>query len=679
MSDGMHPDQERQSDASASAGGVPSSTPAPGSAPPVDVASPPTTAQPGVASGTPPAAAPPAGESAADESAAKPDGRTSGLRRGRKLTRPAPRAKIAQAGEPALAADLQAVDEPASPQPLPMVGRLALNNVLQELHAALGECRVLYLSRVPRHEDALQDLSRRQAISLDRLHRCLLVKICGTIAEADGRWAYEEQRCAAAVLEHVGIRCTPEQLQATALYVRKQAAQLEWPALVQPFLDVSEGDDQRAELATVVARIANLIAKADGLVSAPETIALRQIQEAVRLDRREAPEPLSAETVSRLGSLEQLWGRDDEERTAAQVRGDAASLYQQSLARLDQLVGLRRVKQETRNLADRIVLQVERRRAGLPFDLPPLQLLFAGPPGTGKITVARILSDLLCSAGLLRHRRLVEIHPVRDVAPRSAWEAEQGPDGRLREPTYAQSRSTREAEEGLGIKIAQAVGGTLLVDQASLLLAAEEPPYPAARRLLLQTLAKYRGQMAVICADQPEALERLFQTHPEVPGTFSHHLQFPECNASQLGQIFQWFCNRQQYRTTRRAQIKLLLGFRWRLDRDGARCGNGHLARQVFEEAVHRLAHRIAGVPALSKQLLTTFEEDDILVPGVPAQVWSDLADPDRRFVVACPGCGSENLVGPQFLGIRVECRRCHHTFVCAWGEPCTGQTPALA
>jgi hypothetical protein len=90
----------------------------------------------------------------------------------------------------------------------------------------------------------------------------------------------------------------------------------------------------------------------------------------------------------------------------------------------------------------------------------------------------------------------------------------------------------------------------------------------------------------------------------------------------------------------------------------------------VFERAVHHLAGRIAGISPLTKELLTTFHDSDIAIDGVPAQEYGNLADPRRTFSITCPGCASVTLVGPEFLGIRVECRRCHHRFVSAWGEP---------
>jgi predicted Zn finger-like uncharacterized protein len=92
--------------------------------------------------------------------------------------------------------------------------------------------------------------------------------------------------------------------------------------------------------------------------------------------------------------------------------------------------------------------------------------------------------------------------------------------------------------------------------------------------------------------------------------------------------------------------------------------------QRVFERAVQHLARRIAGISPLTKELLTTFHDSDIAIEGVPAPALANLADPQRLFAITCPGCATVHLVGPDLLGIRVECKSCHHRFVPAWGEP---------
>jgi tellurite resistance protein len=552
--------------------------------------------------------------------------------------------------------DLQPLDDDSDVPCVPMVGRLTLESLLKELTQALQDCRQLYLSCVPQHSGFLDDIVRQLADSQERLHQGLLRKICATIAQADGRWAYEEQRCAEAVFRHLGLPCAPQQLRESADDLTRQAAKLTWRSLIRPFLEFLDLRGRRAELETVVVRIANLIAKADGSVSPRETVALRHIVQAVRSDRRivvttcSAPLTTWPPPVAAVGAETRRPGAlaaGSPGQSQSPPAASSPALLQVSLQRLDEMVGLRQIKQEIREFADVAALQNQRRLAGLPYDAPTLQWVFLGPPGVGKVTVAQILASVFVATGMLQHNRLVSLDPL--------FELTDTPAGKV--------------QQILARKLAQAVGGTLLVDHAGALFAADGAG--SAAPWLLEALAPYRGQIALVLADQVERLQSAVDQHPELRPPVARQLHFPDCTAGQLGQIFQRFCERARYRVTRAAQVKLLLGFQWRLEQDGPRCGNGHLVRQAFEAAVHRLARRLSGAAPLTPELLTTLEPGDIAIQGVPATVWRNLADPRRTFLVRCPDCERETLVGPNFLGLRVECKNCRHRFVCAWVEPC--------
>ena len=78
------------------------------------------------------------------------------------------------------------------------------------------------------------------------------------------------------------------------------------------------------------------------------------------------------------------------------------------LAELDALVGMTSVKAEVRRLVAVQRLNGARRAAGLPEIDATNHLVFTGPPGTGKTTVARIIGRLYGTLGVVTKGHLVE-------------------------------------------------------------------------------------------------------------------------------------------------------------------------------------------------------------------------------------------------------------------------------
>ena len=186
---------------------------------------------------------------------------------------------------------------------------------------------------------------------------------------------------------------------------------------------------------------------------------------------------------------------------------------------------------------------------------------------------------------------------------------------------------------------------------------------------LLKRMEDDRDRLVVIMAGYPEQMDRLLKSNPGLSSRFTHSLQFEDYTPGQLGRIFGIMCEKNHYEVVSAAQSRLLVGFQWLYDHRDEHFGNGRTVRNTFERAIRKLANRIASITQLTKDLLTTFELDDIDMKSVPDSMFEETGD-QVRFKVACPDCDNSSNIPADYLGRRLKCNKCDHRFVAAWGEP---------
>ncbi len=556
----------------------------------------------------------------------------------------------------------------------------------------LGDCRELYVSSgqlIAKEHPSLLPQSGEHFIQLmDDLHRALLVKIFVTICEADRRWSKNEKILAEVLLYHLWSQwLSDEPLKAALAQISEKATKLKWYAIVRPFDQIAPLRDRVGELETIVTRLANIVARADGPMKPGEAAHVKMIQDELFLHLRQIPidEPELRKDAheARIDAIKKILHDANKlpeaqtqstatqsaasQTTATQVdRGRPVEVeaetagsknatqaptlsLEDALAELDRLIGLENMKHEVRTLANFLKVQEQREAAGLPNTQLSLHMVFGGNPGTGKTTVARIIGKVFGAMGVLTKGHLIE-------TDRSGLVAE-----------YAGQTGPKTNK-----KIDEALDGVLFIDEAYTLISSEgEDPFGhEAVQTLLKRMEDDRKRLVVILAGYPREMKTLLQSNPGLSSRFSRHLEFIDYTPLELSRIFGLMCHKNRYEFRSLVRAKVIVGLDYLYERRGRHFGNGRTSRNTFEHAIRRMANRIAEIVDLSVEQLTTLEPEDIEFKKIPSKVFDDLTtDESLRFHIQCPHCDFGKDVPPPFLGQSVRCPKCEHDFKAEWGS----------
>jgi AAA+ superfamily predicted ATPase len=266
---------------------------------------------------------------------------------------------------------------------------------------------------------------------------------------------------------------------------------------------------------------------------------------------------------------------------------------------LNSLVGLNNVKQEVTSTINQIRIQQLREQEGIASPTVSRHLVFTGNPGTGKTTVARLVSEIYYSLGLLSKGHVVETDRSGLVAGYIGQTA-------LKVRTVVDS----------------ALGGILFIDEAYSLHAGEYQDFgQEAIETLLKLMEDHRGDLIVIVAGYIEKMEEFLESNPGLRSRFNKTIQFQDYSTDELCLIYRDFCRRAQYSLTPEAETAVDAGLATAYSQRGAHFGNARMVRNVFERTLARQADRLAGIESPTRDDLMTIRAED-----VPAQTDASFA-----------------------------------------------------
>ncbi|MFJ3671194.1 right-handed parallel beta-helix repeat-containing protein [Streptomyces sp. NPDC090106] len=277
------------------------------------------------------------------------------------------------------------------------------------------------------------------------------------------------------------------------------------------------------------------------------------------------------------------------------------------LAEMDALVGLDSVKQEVTGLINLNRMTRLREEMGLP--MPPMSrhLVFAGPPGTGKTTVARLYGAVLAELGILSQGHIVEVSRADLVA---------------------------QIIGGTAIKttevVNRALGGVLFIDEAYTLTNQSKGTGPDFGQEAVETLMKlmedHRDEIVVIVAGYSAQMDQFLASNPGMASRFSRTVEFPNYTVDELVTIVRGLCGKHYYELTEDAFDAVARYFE-RIPK-GPTFGNGRVARQLFETMISKQASRLALSAPDSNAELSRLTEADVETVPDPAPTPTDTTGP---------------------------------------------------
>lgn len=186
----------------------------------------------------------------------------------------------------------------------------------------------------------------------------------------------------------------------------------------------------------------------------------------------------------------------------------------QILSDLNEMIGLGKIKEQINNLVSLLKFN---KKANLDISKFNLHMVFTGNPGTGKTTVARLLSDILYNLGYTKKNKLVEVS-AKDLIAEYV--------GQTAGKTYNVLKS--------------AFGGVLFIDEAYSIVenGANASFSSDCMTTILKVLEDQKDNLIVIFARYEKQMESFIKFNPGLKSRIGYTIRFDDYTTQELLDIF---------------------------------------------------------------------------------------------------------------------------------------------
>lgn len=279
-----------------------------------------------------------------------------------------------------------------------------------------------------------------------------------------------------------------------------------------------------------------------------------------------------------------------EEVVQDEIEVESAESLEDLQKQLDSMIGLDGVKQQVHSIINELKTDALRKSKGLKVSNTSKHLVFKGNPGTGKTTIARLLSKIYKQLGILEKGQLVEVDRSEIVAG------------------YVGQTALKTKE-----KIDEAMGGILFIDEAYTLAKGENDFGQEAIDTLLKAMEDHRDEFIVIVAGYDEPMESFLQSNPGLKSRFNEYIHFDDYSEEELFLIFGLLCEQNDFRMDLEAQDTLKSYLNDLCTHKPDNFANGREMRNLFDKSKKAHSNRLASLNEISDEDLITFKKDDLL------------------------------------------------------------------
>lgn len=260
------------------------------------------------------------------------------------------------------------------------------------------------------------------------------------------------------------------------------------------------------------------------------------------------------------------------------------------IAELHALVGLATVKREVENLINLAKVFALRKERGMQVPAVSFHLIFSGNPGTGKTTVARIISKVYSELGLLSGSKFVEVDRSGLVA------------------NYVGQTATKTTDV-----LNSAMGGVLFIDEAYSLVKGGDNDFGSeAIEVILKRMEDSRDDLVVIAAGYSANMQEFLRSNPGLRSRFPRVIEFPDYTPLEMAEIYERMAISSGYKLSEDAKSTSHIEVEKIWLQRGEDFANARDVRNLFERTLSAHANRISYSASINDDILSFITGTDV-------------------------------------------------------------------